>query len=211
MNEEGLAKELAQHLSAPNGAEGFAPILIALLRELSKGQPVAVGALAERAGLPLSKVGILLNQANDVEWDDKGNVVGYGLTLRETPHQFEVEGRKLYTWCAFDTLFFPALIEKPARVKSACPVTRRSISLEVSPNGLTVVEPSAAVVSIVAPAAQASIRATFCCYVHFFASPEAGAEWARDRPDAQIMTVKRGFQLGKSLAEALRANADSLR
>ncbi|WP_455153162.1 organomercurial lyase [Cupriavidus basilensis] len=33
------------------------------------------------------------------------SLVGYGLTLRETRHAFEVDGRRLYTWCAFDTLF----------------------------------------------------------------------------------------------------------
>ncbi|MCQ4438245.1 organomercurial lyase, partial [Clostridioides difficile] len=53
-----------------------------------------------------------LEQAVSTEWDDYGNVVGYGLTLRETPHTFEVDGRRLYTWCAFDTLFFPALIDR---------------------------------------------------------------------------------------------------
>lgn len=209
MNEERLVSELAQHLSAPNGAKGFAPILIALLRELSKGRPVAIGALAERAGLPASKVGILLKQAKDVEWDAEGNVAGYGLTLRETPHRFEVEGRKLYTWCAFDTLFFPALIEKPARVQSTCPVTGLSIALEISPDELSVAQPSTAVISMMAPAPKASIRTTFCCNVHFFTSLEIGAEWIRDRPHAQIMAVERGYQLGLVLAEALRANGDS--
>ncbi|MBC5767481.1 organomercurial lyase MerB [Ramlibacter albus] len=212
MEEERLANDLAQHLSAPNGAEGFAPILIALLRELSKGQPVSAGALAERAGLAAgSEAEILLKQANGVEWDDEGNVVGYALTLRETPHQFEVEGRKLYAWCALDTLFLPALLEKPARVRSSCPVTGAAISLEVSPDKLGVAMPSTAVISIVVSAPNASIQTTFCCNVHFFASLEAGAQWARGLQNAWIMPVERGFQLGRAVARAIRVIADSSR
>ena len=33
-----------------------------------------------------------------------------GLTLTSTTHSFEVRGQQLHTWCAWDTLFLPALL-----------------------------------------------------------------------------------------------------
>ncbi|MDN4571692.1 hypothetical protein DBB29_00190 [Pandoraea cepalis] len=66
----------------------------------------------------------VLAQAVCTVWDDVGNVVGYGLTLRETSHVFKVDGRRLYTWCAFDTLFFAILIDRTARVTSRCASSR---------------------------------------------------------------------------------------
>ena len=49
--------------------------------------------------------------------------LGWELTLRPTPHGFNVDGKQLYTWCALDTLFFPAVIGRPARVESPCAAT----------------------------------------------------------------------------------------
>lgn len=205
MDSRRLVAELAGHLSAPNGAEGFAPVLVALLRELARGVPVPIDALALRTGLPAEEVRALLRQAGDTEWGEAGHVIGYGLTLVETPHHFEVEGRRLYTWCAFDTLFFPALIDKTARVRSRCPVTQIPIVLEVSPSKLECVEPRAAAMSIVLPPPASRVRETFCCNVHFFASAQAGSQWAHGRADAMIMGVKRGHEIGKALAHAVSA------
>lgn len=64
----------------------------------------------------------LLRLAKDTEWDQNGNVLGYGLTLRPTAHRFEIDDQTLCKWCAFDTLIFLALIGKPARL---LPVARR--------------------------------------------------------------------------------------
>ncbi|MBB4517474.1 hypothetical protein GGD68_006277 [Paraburkholderia fungorum] len=85
---------------------------------------------------PVGRVTAALEQAASAKWDDDGNVVGYGLTLRETPHTFEVDGRLLYTWCAFDTLFFPALIDRTAHVVSRCAATGVPVSLTVTPEAI---------------------------------------------------------------------------
>ena len=43
--------------------------------------------------------------------DERGHVIGHGgLALDETVHRFDVDGRRLHAWCAWDTLFLPELL-----------------------------------------------------------------------------------------------------
>jgi len=72
-----------------------APLALALLRELAAGEPVVASTLGERAGT------VLVRWPN-VNYDDDGRVVAFsGLSLAPTTHRFTVEGRQLYTWCAW--------------------------------------------------------------------------------------------------------------
>ena len=188
-------------LSGGRRLEGFDSVFVALLRELAKGFPVPARALAEASGQPLDQVDAVLRQALDVEYDPVGNIIGYGITLRQTPHAFEVEGRSLYTWCALDTLMFPALIGKPARVNSLCPETGIPVSLTADPHELSAVEPAGAAVSLVAP--QTDIRQSFCCQVHFFASRDAGDRWARRHPQVTVVSVEAAFLIGQEVARQI--------
>jgi alkylmercury lyase len=98
----------------------------------------------------------------DVELDDHGRIVGYGLTLRETPYRVEVDGKRLHTWCALDTLVFPTLLGRSARIYSSRHGTGTPIRITVEPTGVTSVDPETAVVSIVGPVEQSSVRSAFC-------------------------------------------------
>ncbi|WP_325095367.1 organomercurial lyase MerB, partial [Burkholderia contaminans] len=160
-------------------------------------------ALALALDWPIERVSVALEQAVSTEWDDYGNVVGYGLTLRETPHTFEVDGRRLYTWCAFDTLFFPALIDRTAHVVSRCAATGTPVSLTVTPTAIEDIEPTGAAVSLILPQNTPDIRAAFCCHVHFFASAAAGQQWAATRPGIEVVSVRDAFAVGRECAERL--------
>ncbi|MDR7423587.1 MAG: alkylmercury lyase MerB [Armatimonadota bacterium] len=138
-----------------------------------------------------------------VEWTDAGDVVGLGLTLRPTPHRLGVEGRTLFTWCALDTLFFPAMLGKAARVTSPCPITGAEIRVEVTPEGVERLEPSDAVVSVVVPESAGDIRRTFCRNVHLFSAPEAASVWLSQHPGAVVLPVATAFQLGRLVARYL--------
>lgn len=71
-------------------------------------------------------------QVTVIELDEARNVVGTaGLTLRETPHMFEVEGQRLHAWCALDALTLPRLVGRTARVVSLCAATGVAIRLTV--------------------------------------------------------------------------------
>ena len=196
-----FASLLIKALSGGSKPEHFAPLFVALLRELARGLPVSVRTLAEASGQAVNQVESILEQAPDIEYDPAGNIVGYGITLRQTPHAFEVEGRMLYTWCALDTLIFPALLGKPARVRSLCPQTGMPVSATVHPHELREVEPARAAVSLVVP--QSGIRQSFCCEVHFFASHEEGNRWAQRHPEVNVVSVASAFLLGQEVARQI--------
>lgn len=162
--------DIVDRLSPANRPEGFPALLVALLRELGRGDPVSKEALATKLGRPLARVAAVLDQVPSAEYDEEGRIIGYGVTLRETPHAFQMNGKRLYTWCALDTLMFPALMAETASVSSTCPQTGRPVALTVTPKAIHNVEPEGATVSLMRPAALEDIRKSFCCHVHYFAS-----------------------------------------
>lgn len=175
-----------------------------LLRLLARGEPVTIPALAAVAGRPADEVTRAVSQLPDTEYDDDGRIVGYGITLRPTPHRFTVEGRPLYTWCALDTLIFPAVLDRPAQVESPCHTTGDPIRLTVEPDRVTDVDPGTAVVSIVSPDDLASVRASFCRHVHFFTDTAAAQTWLSEHPGGSVLPVADAHQLGRELDAAHR-------
>jgi alkylmercury lyase len=81
-------------------------VCVALIRQLAAGQPVSAERVAADSNLEEPAVVAVLQQMSDVAYDDAGNVVGFGLSLIPTAHQFSVNGRTLYTWCALDTFLY---------------------------------------------------------------------------------------------------------
>jgi alkylmercury lyase len=188
-----------QH-SLQEGISRSFPQLIVLL---SEGRPVSPGRIAAALGQPVGEIELLLRRLPSLEWDGAGNVVGAGITLRPTQHQFAVNGHHLYTWCALDTLMFPVLLGKTAQVTSPCQATGTPIRLTVTPEGVEQLDPPEAVVSLVTPKANPDIRATFCNYVHFFRSSKDATEWIATHAGATIVPVAKAFQLGQTLVAAI--------
>ncbi|GGK28504.1 hypothetical protein GCM10011583_70590 [Streptomyces camponoticapitis] len=139
----------------------------------------------------------------DTEYDDAGRVIGSGLTQRPTPHHFTIDGVQLYTWCALDTLVFPAVLGRTAHVESPCHTTRTPVCLTVTPTGVTDLNPADAVVSIITPDDMTSVRSAFCNHVHFFAHPEAAQNWLTDHPGTSTLPVADAHQLGRPLTQTL--------
>jgi hypothetical protein len=119
-------------------ARNDAPLALTLLRLLSEGRPVTASALAQAAERTEAEVVRRLGGWPNVERDETGRIVAFsGLTLRPTAHAFTVGDRRLHTWCAWDTLFLPALLHETAHVRSTCPVTGSVVELVVAPDGVT--------------------------------------------------------------------------
>lgn len=196
-----LAEALSKTLGARRAEEPFARLFPIALRLLARGEPVTPGEIAAAVGMPQEDVASLIRTLPSVETDEDGNLVGLGLTLRPTPHRFEIEGRRLYTWCALDTLAFPQRLGAAARVESPCRATAEPVRLEVDPEGVRSVEPPEAVLSVVVPDNRCDLRAGFCDEVHFFRSEEAASDWLEEHPGAFVLPVREGFDLGRLLNE----------
>ncbi|MCH7490222.1 MAG: alkylmercury lyase MerB [Gemmatimonadetes bacterium] len=186
----------------PNTGRYARQFALQLYRLLARGNPVRVEELAET----LNRRSFQMRRTIDswpslVQQDEHKRVVGFGgLTLERTQHRFSIGGRSLYTWCAWDSLFIPEIIGKTAHVQSECPVTSRSISVTVRPDGVSDCDPPEAIVSFLLPDAvdlEQDVRGSFCEYVHFFASRDAGDEWTRRNEGTFLLTVSEAFELGR--------------
>lgn len=199
-----LSTQLPQRLIRPEETGLDAGLLIPLVRLLVDGEPATVEQLAAAAGRTHEEVRRGLAAVPDTEYDDLGRIIGQGLTLRPTPHRFTVAGEELYTWCALDTLIFPALLDRPARVESVSPVSGEPIRVTVDPaEGVTSVEPATAVVSLVNPEQITSIRSSFCNQVHYFTSAEDAAGWLAEHPGAEVAPVAEAYRIGAVLTTGL--------
>ena len=203
MDTSSFVTAFAERFSPANREQRSAALFITLLRKLAKGSPVSKDALAQSLGWPADKVAASLQMAPDTEYDDNGHVIGHGMSLRKTPHAFEFDGQRLYTWCAFDTLLFPTVIGRTARVASHCPQTGEAISLTVAPDGVRHLEPPGVVISLLIPGTSPNIRSSFCCHVHFFASASAGETWKARHAGPEIVSVAEASGLGRAIARQL--------
>ncbi len=202
---------LAGVLSQSLGDLSCDPALsIQLLRLLAEGQPVRVFTLA--AAISCSEVEMMQRLAcfSNVEWDAHHQIAAaVGLSQHPTVHHFTVAGRDLYTWCALDTLMFPAVLGMSAHVTSWCLVTGTQIALTVGPTQIDAVDPSTAVVSLVIPdrtGACCDIRSAFCNLTTFFATREAGRHWIAEQPPAReiaLLTVADAWWVGHQVVQRL--------
>ena len=181
-------------------------VSVHVYRLLAKGAPVCLEDLAREADLPEEQVRRILREWPGVFYDDGGRIIGYwGLALPETAHRFEVEGRILYTWCAWDSLFIPAILGKSARVETRCPETGTAICLVVTPQGIADRQPTDIVMSFLDPEAakiRENVMLHFCHYVHFFGSQEAGSQWVSKHPGTYLLSIKDAYTLGRRKNEA---------
>lgn len=191
----------------------FSRLIIEVLRSVENGKPVPPEQVKEMASnLKLTPDEATKFIDNVTERDDDGNVVGtFGLSQKDYSHSFEVNGHVLSTWCAWDSLFLPALLKQTAKVESRCPQTKEKIYLTIAPDKVEKYEPTNAVVSIVlpkptegAPRSAGDIWMIFCSYVFYFVSAEAAIEWFKGKEyDPEILSIKDGHQLGLMTFEEL--------
>jgi alkylmercury lyase len=174
---------------------------LALYRELAQGAPVALPRLASLLGLPVDEVGRRLQAWPGVLYDDAQRVIGYwGLALSRTTHRLRTDGRDLYTWCAWDTLFLPALLGTTAEVRSVCRGSGEPVELTVGPSAVESGQSAGLWVSFVLPeadAVRANLVASFCHYVHFFRSREAASPWLKEHPGTFLLSLADAYEVGR--------------
>ncbi|HKW40695.1 MAG TPA: organomercurial lyase [Gemmatimonadales bacterium] len=210
-----LASDLLARLPAITGEEQR--LGVEIYRQLAEGRPVAPSRLAQALHMTTGDVAELLKSPNLQPLtyaDAEGRVIGFGgLALEGMPHRFIVDGRTLYTWCAWDSLFIPGILGRAADVSSPVPQSGARIRLTVTPNGVQNVEPQTAVMSFLLPSAETfqadalKAIASFCHFIFFFPTAEAAAAWTASRPDTSVMSLADAFELGRRMIAARYGSA----
>ena len=168
---------------------------------LAQGEPVARRILANRLGVSVAAVDEILDCWPGVFCDSQQRIVGFwGLALPAAykgPHQFRFNGRTLSTWCAWDSLFLPQLLEGEAEIASCSPEGVK-VSLLISPSRVERVQPAETCMSFLLPdraGIQKDIVTTFCHFIHFLPSRQAGEAWAAKHPGVFVLSLQDAFSL----------------
>ena len=193
-----LARQLAEGLRGDHDALGRE-----VVRLLARGHPVTPERLASALQMTAERVAGVLAGLADLEVDQGGNILGWGLTLIPTPHRFRMNGQTFYTWCALDALTYPALLQVVASVESSCPVSGAPMTLSITPAGVHHLTPPRSVVSLVIPgqgSACDSDRKSFCNQSLFFRSRRDALRWQASSPTARLLSVADAYQVGRLTA-----------
>jgi alkylmercury lyase len=184
-------------------------VAVALYHELAKGRAVDCAQLARALGISAAESQALLRRAsiNDLIYSDhQGHVLGFGgLAASPMHHRFEVDGRMLSTWCAWDSLFIPEILGRPARISSPDPESGELVRLVVTPDRIESAEPPGVAVSFVRPDADvfgtsaANVMAKFCHFIFFFSSRLSGESWVAKHPGTFLYSLDEAFVLAKKL------------
>lgn len=215
------AEAMTRALTRDGGVLDYGPersrLLVQVLRTLAQGRPVTapnVDRIAEELGMAPDDAHAFLRPVTERDPGDR--IIGVlGLSLGDHPHRFWVNGHRMATWCAEDTLFLPALLGRAATIESTSPLSREPIRLTVTPDGVQAVNTPGTVVTIalVDPdqAAFGSVEAiwmTFCRQIHFFASRDEAERWAAGRGDLAILTLQEGHRIGRLLVSRFLGQAE---
>ena len=192
-----LAQKLAAHLDCTQDV-ACQHIMQALVET---GQPVSLFHLATRLQMSQENLAAHLAHVPDTEFDAQDKIVGWGITLLPTRHQFRLKELPFFTWCAFDTVLFPPLLQVEAHVQSRCSATNQPITFVATPERIVDLLPAMSVLSLILPAERCGcVRSTFCEQSLFFHSEEAASPWMALHPDAVLLSVEDAAVLGQLVA-----------
>lgn len=179
-------------------------LFVPLLRLLAEGDPVTIAELATASGRSEDTVRQGLAKVPDTEYDEEGSIIGLALTMRPTPHRFTVAGEQLYTWCALDTLFFPALIGKASTIESNSPGSGIPVRITTDADGtVTSVQPPTAVLSLITPQGTGPVRSAFCDQIHYFSSREDAQPWLEANPGGEILDIEAAHRAGAAIGASM--------
>ncbi|MBO0790981.1 MAG: hypothetical protein J2P36_08540 [Ktedonobacteraceae bacterium] len=173
-----------------------------IIHSLAHGKPVAPATLQNLLQISQQELKQRLAGLPETEFDQEGNILGWGVTLVPTTHRFQLNGTVLYTWCAFDTVLFPPSLHMQASIHSTCPVTGQAITFVATPEGaIRDLTPTSSVVSLFVPESRLDcVRATFCHQSLFFQSEQVASVWLSTHPGALILSIEEAALVGSMVA-----------
>jgi hypothetical protein len=162
---------------------------------LARGEPPCISEFAAETLSDLGRRDLV--QARDGEI-----ALAYPFSTQPSDFQVQVGGTKIHAICAVDALGTAAMVRRRTDVTCVCPTCRASVSIGISPDGLTVEHASppdprvwTGVKDVRTCAADSQ-----CKSMLLFCSPEHLDTWKRSQPQSA-----RGFDL--SLAQGVQLGA----
>ncbi len=204
--EKGKIQKIAEQFTRELGSSSYSQFS-KVLGLLAEGHPSTLENFAAELQISPTQAKEFLTQYGG-EFDNKGDLVGLGLTLVPTPHNFEVNGHKMYAWCATDTLWFPALLNKSANVETVDPITGAKIRLTVSPQRVESIEPSTAVLSFSNYLDSKDVRGTFCNVGHWFVSRQTADAYISEHLGVVVLTADEVRRVLEVAFQETRAGRD---
>jgi alkylmercury lyase len=181
-----------------------------IVQHVARGKPVTRAVLSASLQMSQHHLSKQMVHLPNVELDQAGNILGWGLTLVPTLYRLQMREQELYAWCAFDTIQLPPVLQAEARVHSACTVTGHPISFVVSAEGaIRDLTPAEARLSLIVPehcgdagdnGGATSVRATFCQQSLFFASEQAASTFLAAHLEAIFLSLEEAAHLSWLIA-----------
>ncbi|WP_159587664.1 organomercurial lyase [Chelativorans xinjiangense] len=175
---------------------------IALLRELARGEPVTTAQLAQALDTTVEAAAAVIQHSPlspFVHTAEDGRIQRFfGLSVAPTHHQLTINGRRLWAWCAPDTLAYAELLGETAEIETRDPETGQLVRLTMSPARIEAVEPTDILVSwrrsdLWEATSAVQIIATACHFHFFFASRESGERWVAKHPETSLLSLDTVF------------------
>jgi alkylmercury lyase len=146
---------------------------------LDHGRPVEVGALAaalQREPAAVAAVVDRLAQVGQARRDPAGRLLGsHGLSVTPTQHELLIDGKRRWTWCAYDAVGILGALEADGRVRSRSPHSGTPIELGFHGGWPDATE----AVVFLAEGPCRSVIEDWCPLVNLFEDDQAAIAWAR--------------------------------
>ena len=142
--------------------------------------PIPIPYLADRVGYTPGQVEAILagpELAGRSKRDRNGSLTGIaGLSIEPTSHAIQLDGRDLWTWCAFDAVGILAALEATATIHSKTPTSTSPLDIRFV-KGISETE---VVLFILEGFDPRSSLETWCPSVNFFPTTESAEQWVRE-------------------------------
>jgi alkylmercury lyase len=149
---------------------------------LSRAEPIGADELAAETGIRLERLSGLLDEldrAGRIRRNATGQVVGSaGLSVVPDRHEIELDGRRFWTWCAYDILGIFGALGAMGRALSPSPPDGNKIVVDFAggrpqKNDAVLFRPDEELMSCCE-----NVYEEWCPNSNLFASPELARRWA---------------------------------
>jgi Alkylmercury lyase/DprA winged helix domain len=175
---------------------------------LAESEPIAVEQLSAATGIELERLRPLLDElamAGRIRRDESGRVVGSaGLSIIPDRHEIELDGRRFWTWCAYDILGIFGALGASGRAFSPSPggpvIELRFARGRPLDNHAVLFRPDEELMTCCE-----NVYEEWCPNSNLFADPEQANRWAVQRDiRGRILDLDEASDLGtKDWAEAV--------